>query len=62
MEFYLVTGLESHLIVFHPYRTLTALCRKESAGQSMAEAGDVGAEVDDEPHYRGTSGTTGVER
>ena len=30
MEFYLVDELECNLTVFHPYRTLTALCTKES--------------------------------
>lgn len=54
MEFYLVADLECDLTVFHPYRTLTALCKKESANDSMAEAGEVGAEVDDGPRYWGT--------
>lgn len=30
MEFYLVDELECNLTVFHPYRTLTTLCTKES--------------------------------
>ena len=54
MEFYLVADLECDLTVFHPYRTLTALCKKESANDSMTEAGEVGAEVDDGPRYWGT--------
>ncbi|KAF8128235.1 cyclin-like protein [Boletus edulis] len=54
MEFYLVGDLECDLTVFHPYRTLTALCKKESASESTAEAGEVGAEVDDGPRYWGT--------
>ncbi|KAF8415152.1 cyclin-like protein, partial [Boletus edulis BED1] len=54
MEFYLVGDLECDLTVFHPYRTLTALCKKESASESMAEAGEVGVEVDDGPRYWGT--------
>jgi len=31
-----------------------ALCKKESANESMAEAGEVGAGVDYEPRYLGT--------
>ena len=42
------------MTVFHPYRMLTALCKKESANESMAEAGEVGAEVDDGTRYWGT--------
>jgi len=53
MEFYLVADLECDLTIFHPYRTLTALCKKESADESTAEAGEVGAEVDDGPRYWG---------
>ena len=51
MEFYLVADLECDLTIFRPYRTLTTLCKKESANESMAEAGEVGAEVDDERRY-----------
>lgn len=54
MEFYLVADLECDLTVFHPYRTLTALCKKESADDSTAEAGEVGTEVGDGPRYWGT--------
>ncbi|KAF8548321.1 cyclin-like protein [Imleria badia] len=54
MEFYLVADLECDLTVFHPYRTLTALCKKESANDSAAEAGEVGTEVDDGQRYWGT--------
>ena len=54
IEFYLVANLECDSTVFHPYRTLTALCKKESANESMAEAGEVGAEVDGGPHYWST--------
>ena len=32
MEFYLVDDLDCDLTVFHPYRTLLALCRKEAKG------------------------------
>ncbi|KAG9316961.1 cyclin-like protein [Chiua virens] len=53
MEFYLVADLECDLTVFHPYRTLMALCRKESADESIAEAGEVGVGVDDGPRYWG---------
>ncbi|KAH0839450.1 hypothetical protein J3R83DRAFT_240 [Lanmaoa asiatica] len=54
MEFYLVADLECDLTIFHPYRTLTALCKKESRNESVAEAGEVGVEVDDGPRYWGT--------
>ena len=47
MEFYLVADLEYDLTVFYTYWTLTALCKKDSANRSIAEAGDVGAGVDD---------------
>ncbi|KAK7681510.1 hypothetical protein QCA50_015242 [Cerrena zonata] len=55
MEFYLVDDLECDLVVFHPYRTLMALCGKE--GQIAirdAEAGEMGAGIDDGPRYWGT--------
>ncbi|PPQ66600.1 hypothetical protein CVT24_006911 [Panaeolus cyanescens] len=60
MEFYLVGDLECDLIVFHPYRTLLALCKKEAGnGQSHAsEEGeaysDLGVGADDGPRYWGT--------
>lgn len=62
MEFYLVGDLECDLIVFHPYRTLLALCRKESGGSSQlsseeGEADDrmgVGIGAEDGPRYWGT--------
>ena len=47
--------LECDLIVFHPYRTLMALCGKE--GQIAvrdAEAGEMGTGIDDGPRYWGT--------
>ncbi|KAF8549809.1 hypothetical protein OG21DRAFT_1370171, partial [Imleria badia] len=56
MEFCLVADLECDL-VFHPYRTLAALCKKESVNESTAEAGEVGevgTEVDDGQRYWGT--------
>ncbi|KAL0058138.1 RNA polymerase II holoenzyme cyclin-like subunit [Marasmius tenuissimus] len=63
MEFYLVDDLECDLVIFHPYRTLLALCKKEdtSGVQSLiaeAEAGEVGAGVaeDDGPRYWGLDG------
>lgn len=49
MEFYLVDDLECDLTVFHPYRTLLTLCKKESELDPSAtpaeegEAGEVGA-------------------
>jgi cyclin C len=49
MEFYLVDDLECDLTVFHPYRTLLTLCKKESEFDPSAtlveegEAGEVGS-------------------
>ncbi|KIK81129.1 hypothetical protein PAXRUDRAFT_35965 [Paxillus rubicundulus Ve08.2h10] len=54
MEFYLVADLECDLTIFHPYRTLMALCEKESSGDLMTEAGEVGVCTDDGPRYWGT--------
>ena len=62
MEFYLVDDLECDLTVFHPYRTLLTLCRKEiqdSAslfGSEEGEAEEVGTGVGAEegPRYWGT--------
>lgn len=58
MEFYLVDDLECDLIVFHPYRTLLTLCRKEddegSAVSEDGEAGEVGTGLDDGPRYWGS--------
>ncbi|KAF8499315.1 cyclin-like protein [Gautieria morchelliformis] len=61
MEFYLVDDLECDLTVFHPYRTLMTLCRKEGSAETEAEdissqeaeAGEVGVGIDD-PRYWGT--------
>ncbi|KAG1766807.1 cyclin-like protein [Suillus occidentalis] len=38
MEFYLVADLECDLTVFHPYRTLLAICKKESSNDLQTEA------------------------
>jgi cyclin C len=48
MEFYLLEDLEFDLIVFHPYRTLAAVCGREpvDAGQ-FPEQGDVDAMLSD---------------
>lgn len=59
MEFYLVDDLECDLTVFHPYRTLLALCRKEgsaSTPEEQTEAGEVGVGVgeDEGPRYWGS--------
>lgn len=54
MEFYLVADLECDLTIFHPYRTLMALCKKESGKECAAEAGEVGGEVDDGLRHWGT--------
>lgn len=53
MEFYLVADLECDLTVFHPYRTLLAICKKESSNDLQTEAGEVGVGVDDGPRYWG---------
>ncbi|RDB20277.1 RNA polymerase II holoenzyme cyclin-like subunit [Hypsizygus marmoreus] len=62
MEFYLVDDLECDLTVFHPYRTLLSLCRKEAAdtaslfGSEEGEADEAGVGIsgDDGPRYWGT--------
>ncbi|KAF9475275.1 cyclin-like protein [Pholiota conissans] len=62
MEFYLVDDLECDLVVFHPYRTLLALCRKEASADSSstnAEEGEtddlgVGVGMDDGARYWGS--------
>jgi cyclin C len=59
MEFYLVDDLECDLVVFHPYRTLLALCKREANAPDENEEGealDLGAGLDasDGPRYWGT--------
>lgn len=57
MEFYLMDDLGCDLTVFHPYRTLMTLCCREGAPVVLgadAEAGELGAGVDDGPRYWGT--------
>ncbi|KAF8901596.1 cyclin-like protein [Mucidula mucida] len=54
VEFYLVDDLECDLTIFHPYRTLMALCKKESAAHDNeeTEAGELGVGVDsDDLHF-----------
>src|SRR5881394_2571265 len=45
LEFYLVDDLECDLTVFHPYRTLMALCKKEGSDKEevdiAVEAGEL---------------------
>jgi cyclin C len=52
MEFYLIDDLECDLTVFHPYRTLLTLCRKENTNSGStdteAEAGELAAEIEAE--------------
>ncbi|KAF4600437.1 cyclin family protein [Pleurotus pulmonarius] len=57
MEFYLVDDLECDLTVFHPYRSLLTLCRKEGDQDEEAEAGEVGVGIggDEGPRYWGSS-------
>lgn len=55
MEFYLVDDLECDLTIFHPYRTLMTLCRKEgTADDADAEAGELGVGIETGPRYWGT--------
>ncbi|KAF9530960.1 cyclin-like protein [Crepidotus variabilis] len=57
MEFYLVDDLECDLIIFHPYRTLLALCKRENTPLSTSEEGEdlgIGLDTDDGPRYWGT--------
>jgi cyclin-C len=62
MEFYLMDDLECDLTVFHPYRTLLTLCKKEINdssslfGSEEGEADEAGADVgaDDGLRYWGT--------
>ncbi|GLB33231.1 putative cyclin family protein [Lyophyllum shimeji] len=62
MEFYLVDDLECDLVVFHPYRTLLTLCRKEvsdtaslfGSEEGEADEAGVGLSADEGPRYWGT--------
>jgi cyclin C len=60
MEFYLVDDLECDLVVFHPYRTLLVLCKREANTSpehgEEGEALDLGTGLDasDGPRYWGT--------
>jgi cyclin C len=62
MEFYLMDDLECDLTVFHPYRTLLTICKKEISdssslfGSEEGEADEVGVGVggDDSLRYWGT--------
>ncbi|KAJ7196993.1 cyclin-like protein [Mycena pura] len=61
MEFYLVDNLECDLTVFHPYRTLLALCKSVDGSEDPSavqeeEAGEVGVGLSAEegPRYWGT--------
>lgn len=58
MEFYLVDELECNLTVFHPYRTLTALCTKEVKGVEMLA--DTAAPIPGQDH--GGSGVDSGDR
>ena len=48
MEFYLVDDLECDLTVFHPYRTLTAICKPDPSSSGAASTGSTGAETETE--------------
>ncbi|KAG8865323.1 RNA polymerase II holoenzyme cyclin-like subunit [Tulasnella sp. 330] len=50
MEFYLLEDLEFHLVIFHPYRSLAAVAGRFAITDS-AEAGEVGAEPDEERYW-----------
>ena len=58
MEFYLVDDLECDLVVYHPYRTLLALCKKEvnndTSNSEEGETEDPGIGVEDGHRYWGT--------
>ncbi|KAF8665674.1 hypothetical protein AX16_000127 [Volvariella volvacea WC 439] len=60
MEFYLVDDLECDLTVFHPYRTLVALCKEgNKTASEESEEGEtddlgIGVGVADGPRYWGT--------
>ena len=59
MEFYLVDDLECDLVVFHPYRTLLSLCKKEvgsdiSSNHEEGETEDPGIGIEDGHRYWGT--------
>jgi len=62
MEFYLMDDLECDLTVFHPYRTLLTLCKKEvndssslfGSEEGEADEASVGVGSDDGPRYWGT--------
>jgi|SRR6266545_3847403 len=59
MEFYLVDDLECDLVVFHPYRTLVALCKEVNNSPESGEEGEtsdigVGLDASDGPRYWGT--------
>ncbi|KAG8218168.1 cyclin-like protein [Butyriboletus roseoflavus] len=48
MEFYLVADLECDLTIFHPYRTLTALCAEAEDGPRYWGTGDGQLELSDD--------------
>nr|GAT54475.1 predicted protein [Mycena chlorophos] len=54
MEFYLVDDLECDLTVFHPYRTLLALCKSVEDDESEAGEVGVGVSVEESERYWGT--------
>ncbi|EIN04317.1 cyclin-like protein [Punctularia strigosozonata HHB-11173 SS5] len=53
MEFYLVDDLECDLTVFHPYRTLMALCSKDPVNPA-SEDGELGVGIVEGSRYWGT--------
>ncbi|KAH6899444.1 cyclin-like protein [Coprinopsis sp. MPI-PUGE-AT-0042] len=62
MEFYLVSDLQSDLVVYHPYRTLLALC-KTSSGEETSD-GEEGEEGEEEEagELSASAAGTGVEK
>ncbi|CAA7263927.1 unnamed protein product [Cyclocybe aegerita] len=42
MEFYLIDDLEGDLIIFHPYRTLLSLCKKETPNHTLSSSAEQG--------------------
>ncbi|KAF8627315.1 hypothetical protein AX15_004435 [Amanita polypyramis BW_CC] len=62
MEFYLVDDLECDLTVFHPYRTLMALCKSDPSASSggVVNAGSTGPDTETEEGEAAEEDSPGV--
>jgi len=60
MEFYLVDDLECDLVVYHPYRTLLALCKKEPASGSQDGASVFSEEEEEGETEEGEAAGIGI--